>query len=394
MASIMKRTRLSRPKRMPSVATRLVALATSAAEASSHLEDQFWDERIAEAVNRLLEEGDEEALIAALDHTFRAGTPAYEVLVDMVESCCEERRIEVKGGAWDALLICAPVLAWSRYNIASGALSPEVLTNISTHLRAHVLAADVKLALADFLFSPDQLPDSYAGTSDLMKHLVAAGAAGQSLHVESASMRETMQFLSDTRYLIGVVLAPRGAPVFRWQEPDGNRAQALAQWQKQGLPCLLPALPACACEALLPQAYHAACRDGDRLARGFSIKASVDFLQTMVNMPAAGFTAVVAPFHQEHLEEYRIGFARQDEGDVLHGVVWPLLDGEEEAGEALTQIETILKDCGVHDIRVLEHRFPLEYCDDCGAPLYPSPEGEPVHAEMPEETENVPRHLH
>jgi uncharacterized protein YuzB (UPF0349 family) len=37
----------------------------------------------------------------------------------------------------------------------------------------------------------------------------------------------------------------------------------------------------------------------------------------------------------------------------------------------------------------------LEYCDDCGAPLYPNPEGEPVHAELPEqEEEAVPRHLH
>jgi hypothetical protein len=37
----------------------------------------------------------------------------------------------------------------------------------------------------------------------------------------------------------------------------------------------------------------------------------------------------------------------------------------------------------------------LEYCDDCGAPLYPNPEGEPVHAELPEpEEEALPRHLH
>jgi uncharacterized protein YuzB (UPF0349 family) len=40
-------------------------------------------------------------------------------------------------------------------------------------------------------------------------------------------------------------------------------------------------------------------------------------------------------------------------------------------------------------------RFPLEYCDDCGAPLYPNPDGEPVHAELPEEqAEAAPRHLH
>jgi hypothetical protein len=46
-------------------------------------------------------------------------------------------------------------------------------------------------------------------------------------------------------------------------------------------------------------------------------------------------------------------------------------------------------------VLLLDQRFPLEFCDDCGAPLYPNPEGEPVHAEMPEEqTEATPRHLH
>jgi hypothetical protein len=43
---------------------------------------------------------------------------------------------------------------------------------------------------------------------------------------------------------------------------------------------------------------------------------------------------------------------------------------------------------------VLDHRFPLEYCDDCGAPLYPNPEGEPEHAEMPEPEQPAPTHLH
>lgn len=390
----MKRTRLSRAKRMPGAATRLVALATNAAEASSHIEDQFWDARMAEAIMNLLQEGDEEALTAALDHTYRASAPAYDILVDLVESSCEGQRLEAKGVVWDALLVCAPVMAWSRYSIPSGPLSGEVLTNLRTHLSAHVLAAEAHLALVDFLFSPDQLPDSYSATAELMRRLVQSGLSGSNLHMDPKEMRETMQFLSDTRYVLGVAMAPHGSPLFRWQEPDGSRSQALTQWQRQGQPCLAPALTACAFQVLLPEAYHAACRNGDRQSRGFSIKASVDFLQTTLNVPAAGLTAVVAPFQQERLEEFRIGFARQESNEVLHGVVWPLLDGEDEASDCAAQIETVLKECGLHDIRILEHRFPLEYCDDCGAPLYPNPEGEPVHAEMPEESDDAPRHLH
>ena len=38
--------------------------------------------------------------------------------------------------------------------------------------------------------------------------------------------------------------------------------------------------------------------------------------------------------------------------------------------------------------------MPMEYCDDCGAPMYPDPEGQPVHAELPETGEQPPAHLH
>jgi len=43
---------------------------------------------------------------------------------------------------------------------------------------------------------------------------------------------------------------------------------------------------------------------------------------------------------------------------------------------------------------VFEQRFPLEFCDDCGAPLYPNEDGEPVHPEMPEQPASPSAHLH
>ena len=63
--------------------------------------------------------------------------------------------------------------------------------------------------------------------------------------------------------------------------------------------------------------------------------------------------------------------------------------------ETLAEIESTLRSCGIADILVLDNEFPMEYCDDCGAPMYPSPEGEAVHAELPEEqAEQMPKHLH
>jgi hypothetical protein len=154
-------------------------------------------------------------------------------------------------------------------------------------------------------------------------------------------------------------------------------------------------LPACALEPLLPQSFHAAIREADRASRPYSLRSAVAFLQTTLNVPAANLRAVVAPYYDRQIEEYRIGFTQGEAAEVVHGVVWPLLENEDEAAELPGQIEAVLREAGIREVLVLDHRFPLEYCDDCGAPLYPNPEGEPVHAELPEqEEEAIPRHLH
>ena len=146
---------------------------------------------------------------------------------------------------------------------------------------------------------------------------------------------------------------------------------------------------------MLPNAYFAASREADKASRPYSIQASVAFLSTTLDTPAAGLRAVVAPFFERQVEEFRIGFTRRGGNDVVHGVVWPLLGAEDESSETLAEIESTLRSCGIADILVLDNEFPMEYCDDCGAPMYPSPEGEAVHAELPEEqAEQMPKHLH
>ncbi len=156
-----------------------------------------------------------------------------------------------------------------------------------------------------------------------------------------------------------------------------------------------PLLTGCAFEVVLPNAYFAASREADKASRPYSIQASVAFLSTTLDTPATGLRAVVAPFFERQVEEYRIGFTLRAQSEVVHGVVWPLLGAEDESSETLAEIEATLRACGITDLLVLDNEFPMEYCDDCGAPMYPSPEGEAVHAELPEEqAEQMPKHLH
>jgi hypothetical protein len=393
----MKRTRFSRRTKQTPDTEELIRLATQLSLSGSRLEDTFWERRLSVTIDRLLRSQDEVALNEALDHLYGAGGRAYDELADMVENCAESYHHALAGAGTgqDVLLFAAPVLAWSRYAIPSGPIAPDVLTNLRVQLQAHVFAAEVRFGLADYFFSPDQLPQSYSETASLTEKLGKAALHGRDLKFDASQMAETMNFLSDTRYLIGVVCVSAGAPLFRWQEEDGSRSDALKQWRGQGGEVLRALLPACATEPLLPQSFHAAIREADRASRPYSLRSAVAFLQTTLNVPAANLRAVVAPYYDRQIEEYRIGFMLGDASEVVHGVVWPLLENEDEAAELPGQIEVVLREAGVREVLVLDHRFPLEYCDDCGAPLYPNPEGEPVHAELPEqEEESMPRHLH
>ena len=390
----MKRNRLPRRARQTPDTELLTRLATRLSLSSNRIEDAYWEARLAAHIDHLLADNGEEALIAVLDHLYNGGSRAYDELADMIESCAETRRAEA-GGSLDTVMIAAPVLAWSRFQIPSGNIPAAQLEALRVHLQAHVLAADAKLSLCDVLYSPDQLPQNYVDTAELAGKLAKAAVHGRNLKFDPAQLPETMNFLSDTRYLVGAVAAPRGAALFRWQEDDGDPAESFRQWTMQGGEALRPLLPACALEFMPVLAYHAAVRDADRASRPWSLRAAVAFLQTVLNQPAGELRAVVAPFHDRQLEEFRIGFTQRGNSDVLHGVVWPLLEHEDENNDAPTQIEAALREAGVANVLMLDQRFPLEFCDDCGAPLYPNPEGEPVHAELPEEqAETAPRHLH
>lgn len=389
----MKRSRFGRRSGLSRDAENLTWLAVGLAESGSRAEDAFWETRLAGQVEKLLDEGDEDTLNSALDHLYATQSNAYDELADLIESRAESGTPET--GEFDVLLLAAPVMAWSRFTIAAAPIPPAQIANLRVHLQAHVLADGVKLGLADFLFSPDQLPQGYCETRRFAVALGEAAAAGQNLHVATESLPETAKFLSDVRYLLAAAVVPRGAALFRWQERDGNREHALSQWRTQGSAVITTLMPGCALEVVLPDAYFAASRQADRDSRPYSLRASVAFLSTTLESPPDTLRAVIAPFHDRQLEEYRIGFTRKGSDDVIHGVVWPLLGAEDENSEVPQQIEAALRACGLNDILQLDARFPLEYCDDCGAPMYPSPDGDAVHAELPEDSaEAVPRHLH
>jgi hypothetical protein len=282
------------------------------------------------------------------------------------------------------------VLAWSRYAIPTRNLPKALLDTLRVQLSAHILGADANVTFADYLFSPDQLPQGYADTWAFAEVLWSAAAAGQDLKVVANTLPESQMFVSDVRYLIAVVQVPNGRPLFRWNEVEGGRAAALVNWREQGGPLFQSLLTGCSYEVLTPDAYFAAWRQADMETRPFALKAAVAYLQVLFNLPASSIRAVAAPYFEHGLEEWRISFLRAGSDDVVHGVTWPLLGDDDENADLGAEIEALLKSTGIGEVRLLNTRMPMEYCDDCGAPLFPSPEAENVHAELPEEMQDAP----
>ncbi|MFP5390614.1 MAG: DUF2863 family protein, partial [Gammaproteobacteria bacterium] len=233
---------------------------------------------------------------------------------------------------------------------------------------------------------------------------------------------ETAPFLADTRYLLIAVVAPAGAPLFRWQEPAhlinfaAERSAALTQWRTQAEPTVSRLLPGCGVELLMPEAYYVACREADKQIRPVSIRAAVHYLTNTLAIEASDLRAVIAGFAEEsadgQVDEYRVAFTMRQTSEVIYGIVWPLYGQEDEdgtpvegyigagipgGGEQRTPLEEIvgfLNEAGITHIKRHNERFVAEYCDDCGAPLFADPTGELVHAEMPEDAPAGNEHFH
>lgn len=405
-------------KRIPADAEKLVGLSLALYASGSRIEDRFWENRLDALLGRLLRSSQQATLDAALDQLQEKHADAYGALADLAETQSESVQVEHEGQLWDAVLVAAPILAWTRFLIPSGPLKRDALEAITNQFQAHLAAAGTRVALVPYLYSIDQLPRAHTDAFRLTQQLTQTALSGKPPRPGSAGMPESAPILADPRFLLGVITAPAGAPLFHWQETDDDaprgqrieRSDCLAQWRDQAGPTLANILPGCEFECLLPDAYHSACRDADERIRPHTIRTAVRYLEETLQTSAGELRAVVGGFGEQHVDEYRVGFTRRGSNAVLYGVVWPLYgresDAEADGGASASEgdgpspdapleaIVALLRETGVTDIRRHPGRFDPDYCEDCGVPLYADPVGEVVHAEMPEDAEPAQQHFH
>lgn len=416
----MRRPSKNTPHKLSADSQRLATLAQAIIQAASRLEERNWEHQLDVLLRKLLKNNHQDVIDAALDHLFKLESAAYDALMECTEAASESCQIEQDGATCDALLIAMPILAWTRFSIASGPIPADMVMTLSAHLHAHVLATEAKMAMAPNLFSIDQLPRNHAETYALTQRLAQAALKGSPLK-QATQQAETAPFLADTRYLLAVVTAAAGEPMFRWQASANlaERDEALSQWNAQVMPNITRLLPGCGIELLLPEAYFVACREGDKQIRPASIRAAVHYLTYTLNVEAEALQAIIGSFGEEsadgRVDEYRVSFALADNLDVIYGIVWPLY-GQEDDEELqyrsvevpmdtlisadvarkspIEEILALLEECGVTKVKRHAELFVLESCEDCGAPLFPDMDAELTHAEMPEDAPAGATHLH
>jgi hypothetical protein len=388
----MRRNRLISRARSSASADALAKLARRLSESGSRIEDRLWERRLIEAINDRLTRGFADDIESALEELSRTQARAYDDLADLAESCAESATVDIDGKPHDALLLAVPLLAWSRYRLPATALAATLVDAVGAQIAGHLAARGTRIAVADYLYSIDQLPESFGEVYDVAQRLFEAAAAGKRMKVDGKSLREPVMMLADTRYLLAAIIAPQGAPIYHWQEtgvdPDAKTA-AMTAFREQVGGALAPLMTGCRYRVLAANAFHAALRQADRELREFSLEAAVSFLKLAYDLAPGALQATIASFEDKGVDEIRVGIGRSGDDDaVIEGVVWPLLGDEEE--RAQEEIDAALRRLGITRITAHAHRFPLEYCDDCGAPMFPNPAGHAVHAEPPEDADEQP----
>ena len=415
----MRRSSKNTAPKLSAEGQRLVTFAQALVQAGSRVEERTWERQLDASILKLLKSNHQDTIDNALDHLAKIELGAFDALMESAEALSESCIVEHDGVQYDVLLIAAPILAWTRFSIAAGPIAADMVTTLSAHLSAHVLAPNTRVALAPTLFAIDQLPHTHAETYALTHRMAQAALKGTALK-QPVNPAETAPFLADTRYLLMAVAAPVGTALFRWQASMqlNDRDHALAEWHAQAMPNVMRILPGCGIDLLLPEAYYLACREGDKQIRPASVRAAVHYLTHTLNVAAEELHAIIGGFAPEipdsRIEEYRIGFTLGHEPDIIYGIVWPLYDPEEdeetaepdpimpivplsaggvERRAAIDEIMALLEESGITHIKRHSERFTMEFCDDCGAPLYPDMEAELVHPEMPEGTPQGSTHL-
>lgn len=350
-------------------------------ESSSRLEDESLETRLFEMCSASLNAGDDTELEAALSLLKDTRPPAYEQLLACAEDCAQS----VTDADGCALLMLIPIMTWSRYKNYTGVVENEVLEALAGCVQKNLCGTKSQVVIGNVMFSAENIPESLTHVRSLLNILRTSSQTVAD--IRSIVTKAPVSDFADTRYLACLVKAQNTAELFR--DPDENlperaRGQmnfcldAHALLEMTMLGCVFDVQPACA--------FFTAWRQSEAAMRIWSVEALVDFVNTMGH-DAKSVVASVALFvpggssAEDAMPEIRIGICpSNDQKRVVAGIAWPVLLEEYEQAEAMAH--DVLLSKAVDHIVMHPQSFPLEWCEQCGAPMYANVEGMVVHVDF------------
>ena len=367
----------------------LVQLALQAADSSSNYEDILCDAALRKACDGIFETGEDADIETAL-HSLKADddTSAYDALLAMAEDCAQSYTDE--RGCHQLVLI--PILAWSRYQIPCCRLDKNCLKSLADLLRSCFSSPQASVTMGDTLISADNLPEQLIDVRGLLRTLTAGRVQhGAVVSIAKLLRNEPPADFSDSRYIVAAISAPTPGELFVPQDkPYIERMRSIMDFSLAAHDVLWASLIGSVFEVQAPSGFYSAWRQTETAMRVFCLKSLVSFVCCMNFVPqnllvtTALFTRPGESAEGEGNSEIRIGVSTKDKpNSVIAGVVWSMVN---EDPDALQQFAAdILRTEGVDRIVALDQVFPMEWCEDCGAPLYATSTGQVAHIEMPEE---------
>ena len=393
--------RKKRPSPKVSRATsELLAQVQASMSSTSRFEDRFWESHLEKLIQSHLHLGRDDVIEAALTELAGVQVDQANDLLEYIHAASQSLDIEIEGQRWQVLLTTSAFAVWTRYQLPQVTMSQEDVAYFVQGLKQTVLAPDVMVHAIPKLLGLDEMPRSYSEIYQWLEKL-ADGALGKNTTLpRTITLEPNPALLVDTRHFVLAIAVPQGNPAFRWQaDLQVSQSDCLTQWVDYISPRLSQMMPGCQFHALLTQSYHSSIELSERHVRLVAIRCASQWLHETLNLQAGNLRASIAAVGEGVIQEYRIGFYRKGEPDVIYGTIWPVFD-EDDWGEDETVVDTfdeiavVLKDCGVQQIKRIPGILWPQSCDDCTAPFFPDVNGDLVHVELPEEAFDAPQHFH
>ncbi len=351
-------------------------------QCKTSLQARIHDRRIRELIQDDLEAHQDYSLEGALSHLQMQDALAYEQLLTIAEDCCSF--VSDKRGV--TVLTMIPILTWSRYQNFQGPVDDGILQQIADLMRGTIVTDKASVVIGSHVISMDNLPDSFARARwliDEMRELDHGCVYDLTKLVKNLPPHE----FADARFLLCTVSAPTIDDLY-FTDNHGiiEVGRGMMNFCKKTHELLELPLVGSVFEVMPPGAYYATWREVELMEHSWGIESLVDFACAMGFKPedliASIGLFVPGPRDADKSSELRVGLStRQDPENIFSGICWQVTD--EEVDSSIATIQDILNNKKISKVVNHEQPFTLEWCEDCGEALYPTPGGLVVHINVP-----------